>query len=105
MSETSNYKHTRIFRIYDPDNPNILYLTVTGNQKMKTKTILNAKYKKNTEDAKRGHKEFFRNKNLKCEYMDEMNLRVKAEVAPHLYLFCKRLDPKYTVINCSKLSL
>jgi hypothetical protein len=98
-NQKSNYKHTKIFKIFNPENPNILYLSTTGNQYIKPKTILNAKYRKNTENAKRGFKEFFKNKNLVCEYFDEMNLRTKAEVVPHLYLFCERLDPKYTVIN------
>ena len=101
----SDYKHTKIFKIYDPDNPNILYLSTTANSKISTASILKYKYKNNTVNAKRGHKQFFKNKNLKCVYMDEMNLRTPSEVAPHLYLFCERLDKKYTVINKSKLLL
>lgn len=105
MSTTSNYKHTKIFRIYDPAEPNILYLSVSGNKRMKASNILKNKYNCNKETSKRGHKEFFRNKNLKIEFMDEMNLRTHSEVLPHLYLYCKRLDPKYTVINKPNLLL
>jgi len=104
-STKSNYKHTKIFKIFDEKKPNEIYLSVSGNQLIKISTILKNKYNCNKETSKRGHKEFFRNKNLKIEFMDEMNIRTKAEVLPHLYLFCERLNPKYTVINKPKLLL
>ena len=105
MASTSNYKHTKIFKIFSEDKPNEIYLSITGNQRMKASIILKNKYKCNKETSKRGHKEFFRNKKLKIEFMDEIRLRTHAEVAPHLYLYCERLDNKYTVINKPTLLL
>ena len=100
-----NYKHTLIYKIYNPSNPNEVYLTTTSNSNLKPKLILKYKYKSNTENSKRGFKQFFKCKNLKIEYMNEMNLRTHSEVMPHLYMFCKRMDKKYTVINKPKLLL
>ena len=88
----ANYKHTRIFKIYDPQNPNLIYLTITANIKMKEKTILKSKYKSN--QTKTRHSSFFQNEKLKCEYLSEMKLKSHSEVAPHFFIYCNDLESK-----------
>ena len=101
----ANYKHCRIFKIFDPENPNIIYLSVSAIQSIKPENILKTKYLSNIETNKRGCVEFFKQKNLQCKYLDEMRLGSQAEIRPHLYLFVKNLDKKYTVINPPNLNL
>ena len=100
----ANYKHTRIFKIFNPADPNKIYLSVSAIKSMTPEQILRTKYKSN-ETNERGYPEFFKNKKLKCEYLDEMGLGTQAEIRPHLFLFCERLDNKYTVINPPNLNL
>lgn len=100
----ANYKHTRIFMIFNPTDPNKIYISVSGVKSITPKQILKTKYLSN-QTNERGYPDFFKDKNLKCEFLGEMKLGSQSEVRPHLWLFCQNLDKKYTVINPPNLNL